>query len=1242
MSTEISGGGLYWKSGIDNSGFDQDVVKIEQGLKRIESAAQTSGAVLDKSFSNMSTEKLTINIGIAEEKLKGLIAYSEKKHGLGFDTNTAKSNIASLQAQIKKMYAELDSRKITTPLPEKNIVAATEAIKGLNKSSAEVIKTSSGVTKGMTAAWGAIKGFGASLLSIAGVAGIYGVVSAAVIELVKNLKWFKKELTDVEKAQADQKSVNDAAIDGYIKQKVIMESLSERVRQSGKSLKEKESILKTYNKEFGESIGKANSYSEAENYIISRGPAFIESLRARANEMAAMGLAIEAAKESIKLSEKAPEEFLNGIQRFDYKISKWQRDFFSSQTGFNWLSKEGGKVIDQYDQIGKIAQFKAETAEDEKQRRMIAISEKYRKIREQKEGGFNFKYGDEGKEKKLRDRTREIIADREKLLTLQKEIKDSGSKFSYIDDSDEIRKINSFFDDLKHKIDQFNKDPKNKVKLGYDVIERNREAAISNFDYSQETKDLLKEFDDKKQIYQDYADFKNKAGQEAADKEYKSLIGKYDTYVAYLESEEQKLWDKGALTPIENDRFIKVQKARIEAQKDAKAAQTKELAEMLNKYASYEQKRKVLTEQKQAEINKAIKNGQYSLVSEINKSYQQQFINLDEEHAKEISDSNQFFEGLILNSKRAVKAQIEVIKELLNSSAIDDKSRAKLLNDLKNLEGLLNVKNEDLELTQIDKQLEDVNKRIKDIENGAPLAEGALQNLFDEKVRLKLQKGAAQLQKISEKAARLQAVGRGLSDIGQSLSQLGDTDPKLANLGNTLSRLGQTISDFSGYWEKMQNNTLKTSDAIAVAASFIANAISEIAASAEQAKQKEAEALQNVIDFQRGYNLALIEEQKIKSNLAGNVFYQNSLRTIKTNLKEQVSLVNEYNQAMKDLEKGQVKVGTKKVRDWAAVGASTLSGVTAGAIALSETGPGAAVGAVVGGVVGFVVGMLKKRQVVDVYDNLLKRYPKLIDEEGKLNDAMAKSLLSSNLLDAKTKETLQYVTELAKKYEDAKKEIDEVVKSLIGDVGNNIMANLVDDFKNGGKNAGEAFRKGFAKSLERLYEDVIYAAVLGKGLEEMQTKINKGFEAGDMDIMQKAMYDFLDTYQSRAQTGQDLMKQMQEYAKTKGIDIWKDKGSSSSVKGTISNSITEETGTIISGTAKGIQLTVNEILKFNTSFTANFFNDSLRLSQLKFDTLLRIEKNTGDTATNTAYLKKILDKMDSQPNALAATGFRNG
>ena len=390
---------------------------------------------------------------------------------------------------------------------------------------------------------------------------------------------------------------------------------------------------------------------------------------------------------------------------------------------------------------------------------------------------------------------------------------------------------------------------------------------------------------------------------------------------------------------------------------------------------------------------------------------------------------------------------------------------------------------------------------------------------------------------LTDRIDTFRALSSAVGQLGNALSSLGDSSPALASIGNALQDVSSSADLFISNWDKLVNGTLQSADKIQMAATSIVNALNNILQSVQQNKLKEAEALQNVIDFQRGYNLALIEEQKIRDEMANNVFYKDSMRTIRANLSKQISLVKEYDKAMRDLQDGQVKVGTKKAkRDWARVGASTAAGAGTGAV-IGATGAGvlSVPGAIIGGAVGFIGGMLEKRKVVDVYDNLLKKYPLLIDAEGNLNDAMAKSLLSSNLLDAKTKETLQYVSNLAEEYKKAKAEIDEVVKSLIGDVGNNIMSELVNNFKNGGEDAGEAFRRGFAKSLEKLYEDIIYAAIFGKDLQKMQDRIEKGFETGDMGIMETAMYEFLDGYEQKAEAQQEMMKKLQDYADRKSV-----------------------------------------------------------------------------------------------------------
>src|SRR5690606_33140870 len=102
---------------------------------------------------------------------------------------------------------------------------------------------------------------------------------------------------------------------------------------------------------------------------------------------------------------------------------------------------------------------------------------------------------------------------------------------------------------------------------------------------------------------------------------------------------------------------------------------------------------------------------------------------LDEQRAQEISKASSFFEGLILQSKEAVKNQINVVRDILKSSVLPYETRKQLENDLKNLNNLLRINDEDLVITQLNTELADVNKRIEEIEKGAPAAAGELQKL---------------------------------------------------------------------------------------------------------------------------------------------------------------------------------------------------------------------------------------------------------------------------------------------------------------------------------------------------------------------------------------------------------------------------------------------------------------------------------------------------------------------------------
>ena len=675
--------------------------------------------------------------------------------------------------------------------------------------------------------------------------------------------------------------------------------------------------------------------------------------------------------------------------------------------------------------------------------------------------------------------------------------------------------------------------------------------------------------------------------------------------------------------------FARGQDAKEKAKKDEEdriEAESKHLADLLAKYATYEQQKKVLREQYEKDITKLSPEQQ----AERKRQYDEDIANLDEAEAKKLISVKKYADEAIYTTKLAVRQQLEILNAAYNQAGLTPETKAALKSRIDEVAKLLSLSDSELTSAQIDAEINKKQAAINELAKAGKQGTDEFKRLNDELMRLKQEK----LNYLTDRIDTFRALSSAVGQLGNALSSLGDSSPALASIGNALQSVSSSADLFLTNWEKLANGTLKSSDKIQMASTFIINALNNILQSVQQNKLKEAEALQNVIDFQRGYNLALIEEQKIRDEMANNVFYKDNMRTIRANLSKQISLVKEYDKAMKDLEEGQVKVGTKKAkRDWASVGASTAAGAGTGAVIGASGGVLSIPGAIIGGAVGFITGMLKKRQVVDVYDNLLKKYPLLIDAEGNLNDAMAKSLLSSNLLDAKTKETLQYVSNLAEEYKKAKAEIDEVVKSLIGDVGNNVMSALVDNYRNGGEDAGDAFRKGFAKSLERLYEDIIYAAIFGKDLEKMQKRIEDGFNAGDMGIMETAMYEFLDGYEQKSQATNDLMKRMQDYAKSKGIDIWQ--GDTSAANKPTKNTLS---GAFAQASQESIDLLSGQTMAFKIA-QLETNGHLVQMKDYAFRGLDYAERTANNTANTVARLDTIISKMNNNANNALAAGL---
>ena len=147
----------------------------------------------------------------------------------------------------------------------------------------------------------------------------------------------------------------------------------------------------------------------------------------------------------------------------------------------------------------------------------------------------------------------------------------------------------------------------------------------------------------------------------------------------------------------------------------------------------------------------------------------------------------------------------------------------------------------------------------------------------------------------------------------------------------------------------------------------------------------------------------------------------------------------------------------------------------------------------------------------------MKQYPKLIDEQGNLNKAMADAVISSGKIEGSSKENLQYLISMNEQYEKAKEQIEGVISDLAGSLGNDLMSSLFEDWAQGGLDAGKAFVDGVSKSLANIGKNLLFNAVFGDDFVALQNRIKEGFKTtGDPDEMVRALLDFNDEAKRKA------------------------------------------------------------------------------------------------------------------------------
>lgn len=185
-------------------------------------------------------------------------------------------------------------------------------------------------------------------------------------------------------------------------------------------------------------------------------------------------------------------------------------------------------------------------------------------------------------------------------------------------------------------------------------------------------------------------------------------------------------------------------------------------------------------------------------------------------------------------------------------------------------------------------------------------------------------------------------------------------------------------------------------------------------------------------------------------------------------------------------------------------------------------------------------GILWARHSVDDYTTLGKLYPNLIDKSGKLNVALAESILKTHEFREGGKEALENMLALYKQNEEAIKTMNDYLHGLFGSLGNAITDSLVTAFRTG-EDATRAFTSNIGDMLNNFAKQIAYSSFLAPLMEKAQKDVADAMRltGGDnqMEAMLRAMSSLVDGVKTQIPAFNEYLKKTEEMVQAHGFDL---------------------------------------------------------------------------------------------------------
>ena len=683
---------------------------------------------------------------------------------------------------------------------------------------------------------------------------------------------------------------------------------------------------------------------------------------------------------------------------------------------------------------------------------------------------------------KVIDTRNELLAKQKKLASEINTIQSKGGQTQA--DKDELKKLQ----EEKEVIDK---------KLKGEYNEQNQKAA------TKAKKETLPEFDTEKanrdhqrQIQDDLfrqEEARIKIMQEGAEKRLAIIQLEYDKQeeeirrrsqdqlAAFIENEKQKAeaqgkWKKGKdfdtnteAINAEKSRLAENEKTLLASNADYQHFQQEQVyKDLLEKYKTYEEEKNKIFEEfekDRLELEKNNVNGQNDeRIKELLKKKARKELEFKIKEGAIGDDIGVLFTDINKKTSKQIDEMVKKAEEAFDSfqKLFQGSDDPEILNLLKNIrEGIDSAKEKADEARPYFERLGKNFKKAfgKNREDGDG---GEGQNY-------ERQRAVSSIAKDIDNAREAMGV---LTDMFKALGDAMD-NKNLKEFAKTLNEISNII-DKTMKGAEVGGKIGKGAGAIIGAAIGLTTAIAQNVAAHEKKQREEINSLMlNKIEQQRTYN-NLLFEQNLLLKKESSVFGEKEIAKAVNYMELYRQKTNEVQSKIKNGVLGNINIQSGYINHNYAQ--DTLKKISNGIASLWGGGSDE--------------GTSRK-----VYSSIISQYKDLINEYGRLNLSRAESLLTSEFASEEQKRALQDLIDLEKQAQKAGEELDKYLESTFGQLGGDLMNDIVNSLKDG-KDAFVEFGKSAGKVLEKLQKQMLFEIHFSERFKKFQEEIKSVYKKG--------------------------------------------------------------------------------------------------------------------------------------------------